>query len=150
MEIATIGLDISKHVFHIHAVDSHGRVTGRLRRGEVISFFSPLVPCLVGVEACATAHYWAREIRLFGHDVRLIPPAYVKPRVRREPRTTPLMQQQSAKPSPGPICDSCLRTRPAAREPETFHVSAYCAPDSGQAEGRLQSGRTANRLGNRD
>jgi transposase len=85
MEVATIGLDISKHVFHIHAVDSQGQVTNRqrLRRGEIMSFFSSLAPCLVGIEACATAHHWAREIRRFGHDVRLIPPAYVKPYVRR-------------------------------------------------------------------
>jgi transposase len=85
MEVATIGLDISKHVFHIHAVDGKGQVTGRqrLRRGEIMSFFSSLAPCLVGIEACATAHHWAREIRRFGHEVRLIPPAYVKPYVRR-------------------------------------------------------------------
>lgn len=85
MEVATIGLDISKHVFHVHAVDAQGQVTGRqrLRRGEIVSFFSSLSPCLVGIEACATAHYWAREIQRFGHYVRLIPPAYVKPYVRR-------------------------------------------------------------------
>ncbi|MDF0522926.1 IS110 family transposase [Bradyrhizobium yuanmingense] len=85
MEAATIGLDISKHVFHIHAVDSQGQVAGRqrLRRGEIVSFFSSLAPCLVGIEACATAHHWAREIGQFGHDVRLIPPAYVKPYLRR-------------------------------------------------------------------
>lgn len=85
MEAATIGLDISKHVFHVHAVDGQGQVAGRqrLRRSEIMSFFSSLAPCLVGIEACATAHHWAREIRQFGHDVRLIPPAYVKPYLRR-------------------------------------------------------------------
>ncbi len=84
MEVVTIGLDISKHVFHVHAVDTQGQVTSRQRRrrGEIVSF-SSLSPCLVGIEACATAHYWAREIQRFGHDVRLIPPAYVKPYVRR-------------------------------------------------------------------
>jgi transposase len=85
MEAVTIGLDIAKHVFHVHAVDTQGQVTSRqrLRRGEIVSFFSSLSPCLVGIEACASAHYWAREIQRFGHDVRLIPPAYVKPYVRR-------------------------------------------------------------------
>jgi transposase len=62
-----------------------GQVTirQRFRRGEIVSFFSSLAPCLVGIEACATAHHWAREIRRFGHDVKLIPRAYVKPYVRR-------------------------------------------------------------------
>lgn len=85
MEVAAFGLDISKHVFHLHAVDALGQVTGRQRprRGEIVSFFSSLSPCLVGIEACATAHYWAREIQRFGHDVKLIPPGYVKPYVRR-------------------------------------------------------------------
>jgi transposase len=85
MAVVTIGLDISKHVFHIQAVDAQGQVAGRhrLRRGEVVSFFSSLSPCLVGIETCATAHYWAREIQQFGHEVRLIPPAYVKPYARR-------------------------------------------------------------------
>lgn len=65
MEVATIGLDVSKHVFHIHAVDGQGQVAcrQRLRPGEIVSFFSSLVPCLVGIEACATAHNRAREIR---------------------------------------------------------------------------------------
>ncbi len=64
---------------------SKGQVINRqrLRRGEIASFFSSIEPCLVGIEACATAHHWAREIRRFGHEVRLIPPAYVKPYVRR-------------------------------------------------------------------
>ncbi|MFG3594634.1 transposase [Bradyrhizobium sp. RDI18] len=78
-------MDISKHVFHVHSVDSKDQVTSRqrLRRGEIMSFFSSLAPCLVGIKACATAHHWAREIRRFGHDLRLIPTAYVKPYMRR-------------------------------------------------------------------
>lgn len=108
MEIATIGLDISKHVFHIHAVDSQGQVTSRqrLRQGEIMSFFSSLAPCLVGIEACATAHHWAREIRQFGHDIRLIPPACVKPYVRRGAKNDALTRPRSAKRSPVPICGS--------------------------------------------
>jgi transposase len=85
MHAATIGLDLAKHVFHVHAIDAQGvvLVRRRLRRGEVLSFFKAIQPCLVAMEACATAHFWARQISDMGHQVRLIPPAYVKPFVRR-------------------------------------------------------------------
>jgi transposase len=85
MNIATIGLDLAKHVFQIHAVDAVGRIVEkrRLRRGEVLTYFSKLPTCLVGMEACATAHFWGRELRKLGHEVRLIPPQYVKAYVRR-------------------------------------------------------------------
>jgi transposase len=84
-EITTIGLDLAKHVFQVHAVDREGRVMVRraLRRGQVIKYFAELGPCLVGIEACATAHYWAREIARLGHQVRLIAPADAKAYVRR-------------------------------------------------------------------
>jgi len=85
MTITTIGLDLAKSVFQVHGVDAKGGVVVRktLRRGQVLSFFSQLAPCLVGIEACGTSHYWAREIARLGHDVRLMPPAYVKPYVKR-------------------------------------------------------------------
>src|SRR3954469_5771741 len=85
-EIATIGLDIAKNVFQLHGVDSSGKIVLRkaLRRSQVPGFFKTLPPCLVGLEACATAHHWARTLMAFGHDVRLIPPAYVKPYLRRQ------------------------------------------------------------------
>lgn len=85
MEVTTIGLDIAKRVFQAHGVDATGRalVRRRLGRAEVLDFFRALRPCLVGIEACGTAHHWAREIRAFGHEVRLIPAAYVKPYVKR-------------------------------------------------------------------
>jgi transposase len=85
MPITIIGLDLAKHVFQFHGVDEHGDVTEkrRLQRGRVLTYFAKLPPCLIGMEACATAHYWARELRRLGHDVRLIPPQYVKPYVRR-------------------------------------------------------------------
>ena len=72
-EIATIGLDLAKSVFQIHSIDRHGTVLARrqLRRAEVLAFFAKVPPCLVGMEACATAHYWAREIAKLGHEVRL-------------------------------------------------------------------------------
>ena len=76
-EIATIGLDIAKNVFQLHGVDRSGKIVLRkaLRRSQVPGFFSTLPPCLIGMEACATAHHWARTLVTFGHDVRLIPPA---------------------------------------------------------------------------
>ncbi len=86
MKSITIGVDLAKSVFQVHGVDAEGGVTVRkkLRRAEVLKFFEALAPCLVGMEACATAHYWAREIGALGHDVRLMPPSYVKAYLRRQ------------------------------------------------------------------
>ncbi len=85
-EVIAIGLDIAKHVFQVHAVNSAGSVVirRRLRRSEVLGFFEELEPCLVGMEACATAHYWARSLIALGHEVKLMPPTYVKPYVKRQ------------------------------------------------------------------
>lgn len=85
MNVSTIGLDIAKNGFQLHGVAMDGEILLRrkLRRGEVLTFFSRLPPCLVGIEACATSHHWARELTGLGHTVRLIPPSYVKPYVRR-------------------------------------------------------------------
>jgi transposase len=85
MKVTTIGLDIAKRVFQAHGVDAAGRavVRRKLGRGEVLDFFRALPPCLVGIEACSTGHHWARAITAFGHEVRLIPAAYVKPYVKR-------------------------------------------------------------------
>jgi transposase len=84
-EISTIGLDIAKLVFQVHGVDGSGSVVLRrqLRRSEVLAFFGGLAPCLIGMEACASAHYWARQLIALGHQVRLLPPAHVKPYVKR-------------------------------------------------------------------
>jgi transposase len=84
-EITTVGLDLAKNVFQVHAVDAAGAVVIRrqVRRAQVLLFFSRLTPCLIGLEACAGAHYWARELAKLGHEVRLIPPSYVKPFVKR-------------------------------------------------------------------
>ena len=85
MEIATIGLDIAKRVFQAHGADATGKAVLRrkLQRPEVLTFFAAMPPCLVGIEACSTAHHWAREITALGHQVRLMPASYVKPYVKR-------------------------------------------------------------------
>ncbi|TPG34872.1 IS110 family transposase [Roseomonas nepalensis] len=85
MQVTTIGLDIAKRVFQAHGVDEAGRAVLRrkLQRVEVLTFFRGLPPCLVGIEACGTAHHWAREIRALGHEIRLMPASYVKPYVKR-------------------------------------------------------------------
>jgi transposase len=84
--ITTIGLDIAKSVFQIHGVDAEGKVVIRrqLRRRHVLAFFQKLTPCVVGMEACASSHHWSRELKALGHIVRLMPPAYVKPYVKRQ------------------------------------------------------------------
>jgi transposase len=84
-EVSTIGLDIAKSVFQVHGVDADGAVVIRKRVGrvKVLEFFSGLPPCLVGIEACPTAHHWSRELQALGHTVRLMPPNYVKAYVKR-------------------------------------------------------------------
>jgi transposase len=84
--VTTIGLDIAKSVFQVHGVDAAGQVTIRrqLKRRAVLAFFQKLPPCLVGIEACASSHHWSRELQALGHTVRLMPPAYVKPYVKRQ------------------------------------------------------------------
>ena len=83
--VATLGLDIAKTVFQVHGVDAAGQVVirQRLTRGRVLAFFEKLAPCLVGMEACGSSHYWARELTARGHEVRLMPAQYVKPYVKR-------------------------------------------------------------------
>jgi transposase len=85
MQVTTIGLDLAKNVFQVHGVDAEGRVVVRrkLRRAKVREFFAGLAPCLVGIEACGTAHFWARELIAMGHQVKIMPPSYVKAYVRR-------------------------------------------------------------------
>ena len=84
-KVSTIGIDIAKNVFQIHGIDDAGEIVVRrqLKRAQVLKFFAKLRACLVGMEACATSHYWARELSKLGHDVRLMPPRYVKPYVKR-------------------------------------------------------------------
>ena len=83
--VTTIGLDIAKSVFQVHGIDAEGKVVVRrqFKRSYVLAFFQKLPPCLVGIEACASSHHWSRELQALGHTVRLMPPAYVKPYVKR-------------------------------------------------------------------
>jgi len=84
--VTTIGLDIAKSVFQVHGIDEEGGVVVRqqLKRSRVLAFFKKLAPCKVGIEACASSHHWARELTALGHEVKLMPPAYVKPYVKRQ------------------------------------------------------------------
>ena len=86
MQITTLGIDLAKSVFQLHGVDADGAIVlqKKLHRGAVLNFLGGLEPCLIGMEACPTSHFWAREIAALGHEVRLIPPAYVKPYVKRQ------------------------------------------------------------------
>lgn len=85
-QIRIVGLDIAKSLFQVHGVGEAGEVVlrRRLRRSRVLPFFASIAPCRIGIEACATAHYWARELGALGHDVKLMPPSYVKPYVKRQ------------------------------------------------------------------
>jgi transposase len=85
MEITTIGLDIAKNVFQVHGIDGQGRAVLRrkVKRDQLLALLGDLDPCLIGIEACATAHHWARQLQALGHEVRLMPPAYVKAYVKR-------------------------------------------------------------------
>lgn len=85
MQITTIGLDLAKTIFQVHGITDKGKVAFNrsLRRSQVLPFFAKLDPCLIGMEACGTSHYWAREISALGHEVKLMPPIYVKPYVKR-------------------------------------------------------------------
>src|SRR3954449_12459408 len=84
--VTTVGLDIAKSVFQVHCVDAAGQAVIRrqLKRRYVLAFFQKLPPCLIGIEACASSHHWSRELQALGHTVRLMPPAYVKPYVKRQ------------------------------------------------------------------
>ena len=116
MQITTIGLDIAKNVFQVHGIDAAEKVVVRkqLRRGQMMKFFAVLPPCLVGMEACATAHYWARELTRLGHEVRLMPAKDVKAYVKRN-KNDAAAPRRSARRFAGRRCDLCGRSRPNSR-----------------------------------
>ena len=103
----------AKSVFQVHGVDADGNIVIRrqVKRRYVLAFFQKLPPCLVGIEACASSHYWSRELQALGHTVRLIPPAYVKPYVKRH-KNDAVDPRRSARRSPGRTCGS---SRPRRR-----------------------------------
>ena len=98
-EITAVGLDLAKRVFQVHAADREGRAVSRkrLRRSHVLSFFAKLPACLIGLEACAGSHFWARELQALGHEVRLIPRRNTSSLTSRRTRMMRLMPKRSAK-----------------------------------------------------
>src|SRR5215510_14977196 len=110
MQITTIGLDIAKNVFAVHGIDAAEKVVVRkqLRRGPVLAFFKALPPCLVGMEACATAHYWAREFTKLGHEVRLMPATSAT-------KTMPPTPRRSVRRCGARRCVSCGSSRPNSK-----------------------------------
>jgi transposase len=145
MHITTIGLDLAKSWFQVYGVDADGKVAVRrkLRRSEVISFFKSLPRCLVGIEACATAHYWARELIAMGHQVKLMPPAYVKAYVKRnkndaadaeaicEAVTRPSMRFVAVKDADQQSILMLHRVRSLLVRQRTMLANALCAQCSG-------------------
>ena len=139
--VTTIGLDIAKSVFQVHGVDAEGNVAIRrqIKRRYVLAFFQKLPPCLVGIEACASAHYWSRELQALGHTVRLMPPAYVKPYVKRhkndatdaeaicEAVTRPNMRFVATKTTEQQSCLTLHRTRHLFIRQQTSVINAIRA-----------------------
>src|ERR1700691_5341885 len=140
--ITTLGLDIAKSVFQVHGVDASGNVIIRrqIKRRYVLAFFEKLTPCLIGIEACASSHHWSRELQALGHTVRLMPPAYVKPYVKRhkndatdaeaicEAVTRPNMRFVATKTPEQQSCLTLHRTRHLFIRQQTSVINAIPAP----------------------
>ena len=152
MQVTTLGIDLAKNVFQVHGVDTAGKVviTKKLRRSQVLSLFEGLPRCLIGMEACATSHHWARELKALGYDVRLMPASYVKAYVKRnkndaadaaaicEAVTRPSMRfvaSQDRRAASG--SDAAPDARPAGAP---AHAADQC---DARASGRARPGRRA-------
>ena len=118
--VSTIGLDIAKSLFQVHGIDAAGQVVIRrqLKRRYLLAFFEKLPPCLIGIEACASSHHWSRELRALGHTVRLMPPAYVKPYVKRQKND---MADAEA------ICEAVTRTNMRFVPTKTPEQAGWCS-----------------------
>ena len=129
MQATTIGLDLAKNIFQIHGLDAEGTIVIRKRLGRsgLLAFFSNLPRCVVGIEACATAHYWARELLAIGHQVKLMPPAYVKPYLKRGKNDAADAEA---------ICEAVMRPNDAIRcgEERRATISTHAAPISGSVD----------------
>lgn len=128
MNVSIIGLDIAKNVFQVHGEDAEGKVVvqKRLGRKRMIEFFSKLPPCLVALEACGTSHYWGRTLRALGHDLRLIPAAYVRPFVKRNKTDARDAAALLTLRPGGPTCGR-LRSRARSSRPRgLWSVRASC------------------------
>ena len=139
--ITTIGVDVAKSVFQVHGVDADGNVVIRrqLKRRYVLAFFQKLPPCLIGIEACASSHHWSRELQALGHTVRLMPPTYVKPYVKRhkndstdaeaicEAVTRPNMRLVATKAAEQQSCLTLHRTRHLFIRQQTSVINAIRA-----------------------
>lgn len=108
MQITTVGLDLAKNVFQVHGASERGKAMLRkkLRRDQLMPFFANLTPCLIGMEACSGAHHWARKLEQLGHTVKLIAPQFVKPYVKSNKKTRPMLRR-SARRCRGRRCASC-------------------------------------------
>lgn len=135
-QVTTIGLDLAKRIFQVHGVDAAGAVVLRrqLKRRQIVPFFTKLPSCLIGMEACGTAHHWARTLQALGHTVRLVPPAYATLYVRRN-KTDPADAEASGEPAVDALCPgqkgSRLRNGGGASDTRAAHRAAH--PDDQHA-----------------